>query len=93
MDQRGCVSKRLGANLANPLNRDMGVMTDGADNFGKMVEVMEAVIIAFKGRHVLEPWSEDEQRPCRASFEAAALWFPVLPDRVTLHMYQAQALF
>ena len=71
----------------------MSVMADGTDYFGKMVEVMEAVIIAFKGGHILEPWSEDEQCSMSASLEAAALWFPVLADRVTLHMYQAQALF
>jgi hypothetical protein len=35
-------------------------MADGTDALGKAVEVMETVIIAFEGRHVLWPRRENE---------------------------------
>ena len=68
-------------------------MADGTDGFSQAVKVMEFLVVAGKGGHILGPRSEDEQRAIGAGFKAAALGCPILPNGVSLYMYQAQPLF
>ena len=68
-------------------------MTDSADGFGQAVEVMETLIVAGKGRHILRPRRKDKQRAMGAGFEAAALGFPVSANGVGLYVNHSQLLF
>ena len=68
-------------------------MADGTDGFSQAVKVMEFLVVAGKGGHILGPRSEDEQRTIGAGFKAAALGFSILPNGVSLYMYQARPLF
>ena len=71
----------------------MGGMGNGTYALGQVVEVMETVIIAGEGRHVLGPRGEDEQGACSTGFEAFQLWLPVSADGDRLHLYEPKPLF
>jgi len=68
-------------------------MADGTNHLGQVIEVVETLVVAGEGRHILGPWCKDKQRAIGTGLKAAALGFPILANRVGLHMNQPKLLF
>ena len=65
-------------------------MTDVADGFGQVVQVVKTLVVALELWHILGPGSQDEQGAGSTGLETAALRLPVVGDGVCLNVYQAQ---
>ena len=59
-------------------------MTDVADGFGQVVQVVKTLVVALENGHILGPWCQDEQGAGSTGLETAALRLPVVGDGVCL---------